>query len=184
MHSYRPRNALQSISKLGRQACSNTTSASHISPPPYRPAASARSCRTKSPRRGEDPRTSDSKGRPRGEAPLMSDKITGQRHHGQPILSAHRAASAITANQTASRVRAARCPFPCDLRHKHRMGQIRGRSQEGHLSTVDCRLRRGECTAMCNSPPFYLCLEDTFFHAYLSMLGISGVICACTGCTI
>lgn len=170
MLSCRPRSAHRSISKPGQQACSNTTSASRISPPPSHRAASARSYRARSPHLGEGPLILDSKN-PQGEALLTSGKTTGRHHHVQPTLNVHRAASATTANRTASRVKVDKCLSPCDRRRTHRMARVRDLNQEGHHSMVDCHLRRGECTAMCNSPLFCVQLEDTFFCAFLSSAG-------------
>lgn len=185
-HFSKPRSAHRSILKHGRQACSNTTNESHISPLPYLPATSARSCRTRSLHQGEDLRTSGSKSLRRGEALLMSGKTTVLRLHVQHILNAHRAASAITASRTASRVKAVRCPFPCGLRHQHPTAQIRDLSREGRRSTVVCLPHHGECTATCNSQCFFVRMDysktPSFTHVWI-VLGIFGVVHACTACT-
>ena len=183
MHSSKPRSAHRSTLKHGRQACSNTTSANHTSRLPCRRATSARSCRTRSPHQGEDLRTSDSKNLRRGEALLMSDMTTVQRLHVQRTPNVQRAVSAITASRTASQVKAAKCPSPCDQHHRHRTGRIRDPIQEDRRSMVDCHMRRGECTAMCNSSSctrsiiqrhlFCACLSSAgHFWGYLRMYGM------------
>lgn len=148
--SSKPQNVHPSISKHGRRACSNTTNASHTLPPQCHRATSARGYRTRTLPQGGDPPTSDIKNRHREEVQLMSETM-GKRLHGQHTRCEHRAASATTASRTASRVRADKCLSPCDLRHQHRMVQIRDRNREGRLSTVDCRRHQGGCTATCSS---------------------------------
>lgn len=129
--SCRLRSAHRSILKPGQPACSNTTSANHISPQPYHRAAFVRSCKTKIPHPGEGLQISDSKNHLQGEALLMLGKTTGQRHHDQPTRNARRAASVTIANRTASRVKAVKCLSLCDQRHKHRTDQIRDPNREG-----------------------------------------------------
>jgi hypothetical protein len=179
------RSAHRSILKHGRQACSNTTSANHISLRPYPPATFARSCRTRSLHQGEGLRTSDTKSLRREEALLMSGKTVRHRHV-QRTLSARQAALATTVSPTASRVWVVRCLYPCDLRHQRQMARIRGPSQEGRRSTADCPLPRAGCTATCNSQLFFVRVEHSrtpsFTHVWI-VLGISGVVCACTACT-
>lgn len=171
--------------KHGRQACSNTTSASHIWLRRYPLATSARSCRIRSLHQGEGLRTSGTKSLRREEDLLMSGK-TAPHRRAQRTLSVHLAASATTASQTASRVRVVKCPYLCDLRHQHRTAQIRGPSREGRRSTVDYPLRRGGCTATCNSQLFFVRVENlrtpSLKHVWI-VLGISGAFCACTACT-
>lgn len=184
-HSSKLRSAHRSILKHGRQACSNTTSANHISLRPSPPATFVRSCRTRSLHQDEDLRTSGTKNLRREGALLMSGKTVRHRHD-QRTLSAHQAALAITVSPTASLVWVVRCPYPCDLRHQRQMAQIRGLNQEGRRSTVDCPLHRGECTATFNSQLFFVRLEHSrtpsLTHVWI-VLGIFGVVCACTACT-
>lgn len=171
--SSKPRSARRSISKHGRRACSNTTSANHISPHLCHPVTFARSCRTRNPCHGEDLLTSGTRSLRRGEALPMSGTIMDQHHHDQPTLSAHRAASANTASQTVSQARTVKCLFPCDLRHRHRTVRTRDLNRGGRRLMVGFRLRPGECTAMCSrlSCCAILSLHNLFFCTCLSSAG-------------
>jgi hypothetical protein len=143
-----------------------------------------RSCRIRSLRQGGGLRTSGSKSLRQGEVLPMSGK-TAPRPHVQHTLNARRAASVITVSRTASQVRVVRCPCPCDLPHQPLTVQVQDRNQEDRRSTVDCLLRRGGCTATCNSQLFFVRVDyprtSSFMHIWI-VLGISGV-CACTACT-
>jgi serine/threonine protein kinase len=124
------RNVRRSTWKLGRPACSSTTSASRTSPPRYPLPTCARSCASVLPPHGVDPPTA---ARAMAPHPRVPD-----------TLRARRAARART-----------KCRCRCDQR-RHQTARIRGRRQEARavqaVRAVPCRRHQcGGGTARCSS---------------------------------